>query len=62
MKLQRLCFASVATFAIFAFSHAAIAAKLTSPLNVRSGPGATWPVIATVPAGADVEVQSCESG
>lgn len=38
------------------------AAPVTSPANVRSGPGVKWPVVATIPAGADVQVLQCGGG
>lgn len=55
---------------IFAFTAAAvvlcgasaIAAPLNSPANVRSGPSPKWPVIATIPAGTDVQVLNCGGG
>ncbi|MBU6527070.1 SH3 domain-containing protein [Methylocystis sp. MJC1] len=43
-------------------ASAATAAPVTSPANVRSGPGVKWPVIATIPAGADVQVLQCGGG
>lgn len=43
-------------------ASAALAAPVTSPANVRSGPSAKWPVIATIPAGADVQVLNCGGG
>ncbi len=33
-----------------------------SPASVRTGPGHRWPVIAEIPAGADVQVQNCYAG
>jgi len=62
MKLQRLWTVSVATIAILAFSAAANATEIESPVNVRSGPGTGWPVVATIPAGADLQVLGCYSG
>ncbi len=44
------------------FSTAASATPLVSPANVRSGPGPRWPVVAQVPAGADVDVLGCYAG
>lgn len=40
----------------------AFAKPLTSPTTVFSGPGAAWPVIAQIPAGADVTVLNCYAG
>lgn len=47
--------------AAFAAS-AALAAPVSSPANVRSGPSTKWPVVATIPAGADVTVLNCGGG
>lgn len=44
------------------FATAAVAAPVTSPATVRSGPSKKWPVIATIPAGADVQVLDCGGG
>ncbi|WP_424362284.1 SH3 domain-containing protein [Methylocystis parvus] len=41
---------------------AALAAPVTSPATVRSGPTKKWPVIATLPAGTDVTVVDCGGG
>lgn len=41
---------------------AALAAPVTSPANVRSGPSTKLPVIAVIPAGADVDVINCGGG
>ncbi|WP_363348677.1 SH3 domain-containing protein [Methylocystis echinoides] len=41
---------------------AALAAPVTSPANVRLGPSPKLPVIATIPAGADVQVLDCGGG
>ena len=35
---------------------------LTSPATVFSGPGASWPVIAQIPAGGHVDVINCYGG
>lgn len=60
MKIsQALRLAALA--AAFAAS-AALAAPVTSPANVRSGPSTKWPVVATIPAGADVQVLNCGGG
>jgi uncharacterized protein YraI len=40
----------------------ASATPLVSPAKVRTGPGAEWPVIAEIPANADVRVLACYSG
>lgn len=44
------------------FGGAAFADPVTSPANVRSGPSPKWPVIASLPAGADVTVIDCGAG
>jgi len=43
-------------------SFGANATEVASPVNVRSGPGAKWPVVASIPAGADVQVLTCTTG
>ncbi|MGD9540003.1 SH3 domain-containing protein [Methylocystis sp.] len=44
------------------FGSAAFANPVTSPANVRSGPGPKWRVIASLPAGTDVTVIDCGAG
>ncbi|ARN81918.1 SH3 domain-containing protein [Methylocystis bryophila] len=56
----RMLFA--ATLAALALSCGANAAEYASPINVRSGPGGKWPVVATIPAGVDVQVLTCAAG
>lgn len=51
-----------ATALACAMSAAAIAAPITSPAMVRSGPSPKWPVIAQLPAGTDVTVLDCGGG
>ncbi|MFY9657493.1 MAG: SH3 domain-containing protein [Methylocystis sp.] len=51
-----------ATLASLALSAAANAGEIASPVNVRSGPGTNRPVVATIPAGTDVQVLTCASG
>lgn len=59
MKLALLRLAAVgATF----MAGAALAAPVTSPANVRSGPSSKWPVVAVIPAGADVQLLNCGGG
>jgi uncharacterized protein YraI len=50
-----------AVSSVFA-ATAAIASPVTSPANLRSGPFKRSPVIATIPAGADVQVLNCGGG
>ncbi|WP_442753790.1 SH3 domain-containing protein [Methylocystis sp. JAN1] len=59
MKSALLRFAALSTAVT---AGAALAAPVTSPANVRSGPSAKWPVIAVIPAGADVRVLNCGGG
>lgn len=56
-NLHRLAGLTIAFLA-----SAAQASPVTSPANVRSGPSPKWPVIATIPAGADVQVLQCGGG
>jgi len=57
-------FGAPAAMAVLAlsFSLAANATEFASPVSVRSGPGAKWPVVATIPAGVDVQVLTCATG
>jgi uncharacterized protein YraI len=47
--------------ALILSAGAASAAVVTNPLNLRSGPGTGYPVIATMPAGAHVAILNCRS-
>lgn len=51
-----------ATAAAVLFSASAFADPIASPANVRSGPSPKWPVIASLPAGTDVQVIDCGGG
>ena len=62
MKNRIIWAASAATVAALALSAAAVAGEVSSPVNVRSGPGTGWPVVATIPAGTDLQVLSCATG
>jgi uncharacterized protein YraI len=62
MKNWTIWAASAATVAALALCAAAVAGEVSSPVNVRSGPGTNWPVVATIPAGADLQVLSCSAG
>lgn len=53
---------ALAAISLSLLAGAASAAPVTSPVNVRSGPSVKWPVIATIPAGADVQVLQCGGG
>jgi uncharacterized protein YraI len=60
--LQKFWAGSAAALTILALSAAANAAEIASPVNVRSGPGGKWPVVAVLPAGTDLQVLTCGSG
>jgi uncharacterized protein YraI len=53
---------SAAALAACLISFSASAASITSPANLRSGPGLKWPVLAAIPAGAEVDVINCYGG
>jgi uncharacterized protein YraI len=61
MSLKHL---SLAAGILIASAGAAVAAPaaVTSDLNVRSGPGTKYAVVGSVPAGATVNVLSCNGG
>jgi uncharacterized protein YraI len=52
----------VAAAAACLFSFAVSAEPVTSPTNLRSGPGLKWPVLAAIPAGTDVDIVNCYGG
>ncbi len=62
MKIRTLWVAGAAAVAALALSVAANATEFASPVSVRSGPGAKWPVVATIPAGVDLQVLTCATG
>ncbi len=62
MKLRTLGLASATVLMALALAVAANATEFASPVSVRSGPGAKWPVVATIPAGVDVQVLTCATG
>jgi uncharacterized protein YraI len=49
-------------FAMIVLTQTALATPLQSPATVRSGPGGAYPVIAQVPARADVQILACAEG
>jgi uncharacterized protein YraI len=49
-------------FAVIVCSGSAHSETQISPAKIRSGPGDAWPVVATLPAGAKVNVLNCVSG
>jgi uncharacterized protein YraI len=59
---KRFCTFAVAAVSAALVSFAASASPVTSPANMRSGPGPKWPVIVQIPAGADVDVVNCGPG
>lgn len=60
--MQKLILGGTSAAAILAFIGLANAAAFTSPLHMRSGPGHAWPIVSSIPAGADVKIQTCASG
>ncbi len=62
MRTRNLYGLGALSLAVFTFSSMAYSAPVTSPANVRSGPGSGWPVIAAIPAGTDVTVVNCGEG
>jgi uncharacterized protein YraI len=62
MRKENLSVLGALTLALAVASSAANANPITSPANVRSGPGTAWPVISVAPAGAEVDVLTCGTG
>jgi hypothetical protein len=50
---------ALATGALMLSAGAASAATVTNTVNLRAGPGTSYSVIDTLPAGADVDVLNC---
>lgn len=57
MKLKTL---AIAAGALLLSGGLAAAATVTNDLNLRSGPGTSYGVVGTMPAGAEVNVLGCE--
>ena len=57
MRTKLLALAAGA--ALVAMMGAASAATVANDLNLRAGPGTNYPVVATMPAGAHVNVRNC---
>jgi uncharacterized protein YraI len=57
MRIKLLALAAGA--ALIAGTGAASAAVVSNDLNLRAGPGTSYPVISTMPAGAQVAVRNC---
>lgn len=53
---------AIAAGALMLSAGAASATEVTGDVNLRSGPGTSYSVISTLPAGADVDVLNCTSG
>jgi len=62
MRMDKIRALGATAVLALSFSLAANATEFASPVSVRSGPGAKWPVVATIPAGVDVQVLSCATG
>jgi uncharacterized protein YraI len=62
MKPFRLFLALCAGAGMLAAESAVAKHAMVSPTTVFSGPGAAWPVIAQIPAGAHVNVINCYAG
>jgi uncharacterized protein YraI len=62
MKSVRIVHLASATAAATFLATGAFAQPLSSPATVHGGPGPKWPVIAQIPAGADVNVVTCGQG
>jgi uncharacterized protein YgiM (DUF1202 family) len=62
MRIRELIFAGAPAAVILVSVGVADAMAFKSPLYMRSGPGSAWPIVSSVPAGADVRIQSCASG
>ncbi len=62
MKLAQIGTFAAALMALSAqWAHAAPALALaTKNVNIRQGPGTTYPVITTIPNGSTVEVSNCQ--
>ncbi len=55
-------YATAAGMVALTVASAAYSATARSPAILRAGPGTAWGAIGSVPAGADVEVLSCNPG
>ena len=59
MSNARSCFIAGVLPALFAAQAAAEPAVIESKLNLRSGPGPAFGVIAVMPAGTKLDMQKC---
>jgi uncharacterized protein YraI len=62
MRTRSLLVLGAALLALVGVQGAAHAAAVMSPANVRTGPGTSWPVVGSIPAGTDVQVLNCNEG
>ncbi len=62
MRSKLLCALTATTLAVTVGAAAAHPRAVTDSANLRSGPGAGWPVIAIIPAEAQVNVLNCGPG
>jgi len=62
MKPFKLFLALCAGVGVIAAGSAFAKTPVTSPTNVFSGPGSSWPVVSQIPAGAHVDVMNCYGG
>src|SRR5262245_48833544 len=59
MRVIIRCLAATAALALTAGAAAAATAVAQTELNMRTGPGTGYAVVATIPGGAPVEVLNC---
>ena len=62
MRLNMLVAGLAGLVGLVATAANAVPAQTTNPLNLRSGPGTRFPVVATIPAGSTVDVGTCQGG
>jgi uncharacterized protein YraI len=62
MRLASMLAAAFACFLALPAAANAANATTTGNLNMRAGPGTTFPVVAEVPAGAPVQIYGCVKG
>jgi uncharacterized protein YraI len=62
MRVEHIPLLAAAALAASTRLASARPLAVSDPANLRSGPGAKWPVIAQIPAGAKVNVINCGPG
>lgn len=62
MLLGRAPLGALVSLLVLGAGSAAYAHSVVSPAALRKGPGAKWPVVAEVPAGASINVINCGPG